>query len=88
MRLTDWLTAQGWAERRDDSVDARAWGQHLTAAGRHNLTQLDLALGALDQALLLALVEHGTALKADLMCLAGAATRVAQVHPKTNRKQR
>jgi hypothetical protein len=34
LRLTDWLTAQGYAERRDAPGDARAWGLHLTAAGK------------------------------------------------------
>ena len=88
LRLTDWLTAQGWAERRDDPADARAWGLYLTGAGRRNLSKLELAVRAHDEALLLALAERGDTLKADLTRLADVATAAAQVLPLNNRRQR
>ena len=87
LRLTDWLTAQGWAERRDDPADARSWGLHLTASGRRSLNKLEQAVRAHDQALLLALNERGAGLKADLERLAWVATAAAQPLPKTNRRQ-
>lgn len=74
LRLTDWLTAQGWAERRDAPDDARAWGLYLTAAGRRRLTKLDAAVAEHDRQLLAALGEHGPALKAGLERLASVAT--------------
>ncbi len=89
LRLTDWLTAQGWAERRDDPVDARSWGLHLTAAGRRSLKQLEQAVRAHDQTLLAALNERGPALKADLERLAYLATAAAvQASSQTNRRQK
>ena len=89
LRLTDWLTAQGWAERRDDPADARSWGLHLTATGRRSLKQLERAVRAHDQALLLALNERGAGLKADLERLAWVATAAAQPLPEINpRRQR
>jgi len=74
LRLTDWLTAQGWAERRDAPDDARAWGLYLTPAGRRRLAKLDAAVAEHDRQLLAALGEHGTALKAGLERLAWVAT--------------
>ncbi|MDN3919592.1 MarR family winged helix-turn-helix transcriptional regulator [Roseateles violae] len=74
LRLTDWLTEQGWVERRDDPADARSWGLHLTAAGRRALSKLEQAVRAHDQALLLGLGERGAGLKTDLERLAWVAT--------------
>ncbi|MFG6460246.1 MarR family winged helix-turn-helix transcriptional regulator [Roseateles sp. DXS20W] len=74
LRLTDWLTAQGWAERRDAPGDARAWGLHLTAAGKRRLAKLEAAVAAHDRALLAGLGEQGPALKAALDRLAWVAT--------------
>jgi DNA-binding MarR family transcriptional regulator len=91
LRLTDWLTAQGWAERRDDPADARSWGLHLTATGRRMLGKLEQAVRAHDQALLLALNERGGGLKSDLERLAWVATAASQPVPSpaknTNRRQ-
>jgi DNA-binding MarR family transcriptional regulator len=81
LRLTDWLTAQGWAERRDDPADARRWGLHLTAAGRRMLATLEQAVRAHDQALLVALNERGAGLKSDLERLAWVATAAVQPLP-------
>ena len=88
LRLTDWLTAQGWAERRDDPVDARSWGLHLTAAGRRMLARLEALVRAHDQALLQALDDRGAGLKADLERLAWVATAAAQPVPTTNTHRR
>lgn len=89
LRLTDWLTAQAWAERRDDPQDARSWGLHLTAAGKRMLSKLEQAVRTHDAALLAGLGERGAALKADLERLALVATAAAQTEPKnTNRRQR
>src|SRR6478609_8570430 len=74
LRLTDWLTGQGWAERRDDPADARSWGLHLTAVGRRVLNKLEQAVRAHDRALLQGLGERGAALKTDLERLAWVAT--------------
>ncbi|RZL36942.1 MAG: MarR family transcriptional regulator [Rubrivivax sp.] len=74
LRLTDWLTAQGWAERRDAPEDARAWGLFLTAAGKRRLVKLEAAVAEHDRQLLAALGEHGAALKAGLERLAWVAT--------------
>jgi len=81
LRLTDWLTEQGWAERRDDPGDARSWGLHLTAHGRRTLAKLEQLVRAHDQALLQGLGERGSALKADLERLAWVATAAAQPIP-------
>ncbi len=92
LRLTDWLTAQGWAERRDDPADARSWGLHLTAIGRRMLGKLEQVVRAHDQALLLALGERGAGLKSDLERLAWVATAAAQPVPgpakNINRRQK
>jgi len=94
LRLTDWLTAQGWAERREDLADARSWGLHLTATGRRTLNKLEQAVRAHDQALLQGLGEQGASLKAGLERLAWVATAAAQPLPgpqtkkDTNRRQR
>lgn len=74
LRLTDWLTAQGWAERRDAPGDARTWGLHLTPAGKRRLVKLEAAVAAHDRALLAALGDTGPAIKAGLERLAWAAT--------------
>jgi len=74
LRLTDWLTAQGWAERRDAPDDARAWGLYLTPAGKRRLARLEATVTAHDRALLAALGEQGPALKAALDRLAWVAT--------------
>lgn len=74
LRLTDWLTDQGWAERRDAADDARAWGLHLTPLGRRRLVKLEAAVAAHDSALLAALGEQAPALKAGLERLAWVAT--------------
>jgi len=73
LRLTDWLTAQGWAERRDAPDDARAWGLHLTPAGKRLLAKLEAAVAEHDRALTEALGDQGPALKAGLERLARAA---------------
>ncbi len=86
LRLTDWLTAQGWAERRDAPDDARAWGLHLTPAGKRRLVTLEAAVAAHDRALLAALGEQGAPLKAALDRLAWAAT--AQSTAPDNKRQR
>lgn len=74
LRLTDWLTAKGWAERRDTPGDARAWGLHLTSAGRRRLAQLQQAVAEHDRTLAAALGDQGAALKAGLERLAWVAT--------------
>ena len=73
LRLTDWLTAQGWAERRDTPDDARAWGLHLTAPGKRRLAKLEAAVAEHDRVLTQALGDQGPALKAGLDRLARAA---------------
>jgi DNA-binding MarR family transcriptional regulator len=40
MLLTDWLEAQGLAERRHRPDDGRAWGLYLTAKGLRQIEQL------------------------------------------------
>jgi DNA-binding MarR family transcriptional regulator len=40
MLLTDWLEAQGLAERRHRPDDGRAWGLYLTAKGQRLIEQL------------------------------------------------
>lgn len=74
LRLTDWLTAQGYAERRDAPEDARAWGLYLTPAGKRLLAKLEDAVAAHDRGLLAALGEQGPAIKAGLERLAWVAT--------------
>ena len=82
LRLTDWLTAQGWVERRDDPQDARRWGLHLTTAGRRRLARLQAAVLAHDRGLQQGLgVGVGARLKADLERLAWVATAAAQPLP-------
>jgi len=87
LRLTDWLTAQGWVERRDDPADARSWGLHLTAAGRRRLARLQQAVLAHDRALLQGMGERGAALKTDLERLAWVATAAAQPLPGAARRK-
>lgn len=82
LRLTDWLTQRGWVERREDSHDARRWGLHLTAAGRRQLSRLQQAVLAHDQALLKALGDQGPALKSGLERLAWVATAAALPQPE------
>ncbi len=74
LRLTDWLTAQGYAERRDAPEDARAWGLYLTPAGKRLLAKLEGAVATHDRGLLAALGEQGPAIKAGLERLAWVAT--------------
>jgi DNA-binding MarR family transcriptional regulator len=90
LRLTDWFTAQGWAERRDDPSDARSWGLHLTAAGKRLLARLEALVLAHDHALVAALGERGPGLKTDLERLAWVATAQATVPVKasTHRRQK
>lgn len=88
LRLTDWLTAQGYVERRDAPDDARAWGLHLTRAGRRLLTQLEAAVAAHDRTLLAALGEQGAALKSGLERLAWVATAQATDVPHRHNKSR
>lgn len=73
LRLTDWLTARGWVERRDDASDARRWGLHLTATGRRQLARLEQQVMAHDQALMAALGAEGEYLKRTLEQLARVA---------------
>jgi DNA-binding MarR family transcriptional regulator len=88
LRLTDWLTANGWAERRDAPGDARAWGLHLTPAGRRRLVRLERAVAEHDRALTAALGEQGAALKAGLERLAWVATAQSTApDPKPRRPQ-
>jgi DNA-binding MarR family transcriptional regulator len=74
LRLTDWLTEQGWAERREAPGDARAWGLHLTRSGKRRLVKLEAAVAAHDRALVAALGEQGAGLQAALERLAWVAT--------------
>lgn len=88
LRLTDWLTAQGWAERRDAPGDARAWGLHLTAAGKRLLARLQAAVAEHDRALMAALGDQGPALKAGLERLAWVATAQTVPHHDNTRRQK
>jgi DNA-binding MarR family transcriptional regulator len=88
LRLTDWLTAQGWAERRDDPLDARSWGLHLTLVGRRVLSKLEQAVRAHDRALQQGMGERGATLKADLERLAWVATAAQTTTTSHNRRQR
>jgi DNA-binding MarR family transcriptional regulator len=88
LRLTDWLTAQGWAERRDAPDDARAWGLYLTPTGRRRLTKLEAAVAEHDRALLAALGDQGGALKAGLDRLAWVATAQSTDPQKNPRRQK
>lgn len=94
LRLTDWLTAQGWVERRDDPADARSWGLHLSATGRRRMARLERAVREHDAALQRGLGEQGAVLKAALERLAWVATAAAQPLPSnsspktTTRRQR
>lgn len=87
LRLTDWLTDKGWAERRDAPGDARAWGLHLTPAGKRRLARLEAAVAAHDRALLAALGDQGATLKASLERLAAAATAQSIAHDNNPRRQ-
>ena len=87
LRLTDWLTAQGYAERRDAPDDARAWGLHLTAAGKRLLAKLEAAVAAHDRKLFQALGDQGPALKAGLDRLAWVATQSALPDNKPRRQK-
>jgi DNA-binding MarR family transcriptional regulator len=87
LRLTDWLTAQGWVERRDDPQDARRWGLHLTPAGRRRLAPLQRAVLAHDRALQQGLgPADGAGLKTGLERLAWVATAAAQPLPLPDKK--
>ncbi|KQW51256.1 hypothetical protein ASD88_00980 [Pelomonas sp. Root662] len=88
LRLTDWLTVQGWAERHDAPGDARAWGLHLTATGKRRLAKLEAAVAEHDRALLAALGEHGPALKAGLDRLAWVATAQSTTPQNKPRRQK
>ncbi|WP_235531798.1 MULTISPECIES: MarR family winged helix-turn-helix transcriptional regulator [unclassified Roseateles] len=74
LRLTDWLNAQGWVERRDAPDDARSWGLHLTPAGKRLLAKLEAAVAEHDRALVRALGDQGPALQTALERLARVAT--------------
>ncbi len=87
LRLTDWLTVQGWAERRDAPDDARAWGLHLPAAGKRRLAKLEATVAAHDRALLAGLGEQGPALKAALDRLAWVATAQSTTSQNKPRRQ-
>lgn len=88
LRLTDWLTAQGYVERRDAPDDARAWGLHLTAAGKRRLARLEAAVAEHDRALLAALGAQGAALKAGLERLAWVATAQSTAPDNKPRRQK
>ncbi|MDR7270082.1 DNA-binding MarR family transcriptional regulator [Pelomonas saccharophila] len=88
LRLTDWLTAQGWAERRDAPDDARAWGLYLTPNGKRRLVKLEAAVAAHDRALLAALGDSGAALKAGLERLAWVATAQSTAPDNQPRRQK
>jgi len=88
LRLTDWLTAQGWAERRDALDDARAWGLYLTTAGKRRLVKLEAAVAAHDRALVAALGEQGATLKAGLERLAWVATAQSTAPDNKPRRQK
>lgn len=49
MLLTDWLEAQGLAERRHRPDDARAWGLYLTAKGQRLTNDLRRRVRAHDR---------------------------------------
>lgn len=49
MLLTDWLEAQGLAERRHRADDGRAWGLYLTAAGQRLIERLRRRVRAHDR---------------------------------------
>jgi DNA-binding MarR family transcriptional regulator len=88
LRLTDWLTAQGWAERRDAPDDARAWGLYLTPAGKRRLARLEATVAEHDRALIAALGEQGAALKAGLDRLAWVATAQSTAPDNKPRRQK
>ena len=88
LRLTDWLTANGWAERRDAPGDARVWGLHLTPAGKRRLARLEAAVVEHDRALIAALGEQGAGLKAGLERLAWAATAQSTAPRDNTRRQK
>ena len=48
MLLTDWLEAQGLAERRHRPDDGRAWGLYLTAKGQRLIERLRRRVRAYD----------------------------------------
>jgi len=73
LRLTDWLTAQGYVERRDAPDDARVWGLYLTQTGKKLLVKLEAAVAKHDRALIDALGEQGPTLKTALEHLARVA---------------
>ncbi|OWQ84735.1 hypothetical protein CDN99_23675 [Roseateles aquatilis] len=77
LRLTDWLTDRGWAERRDDAEDARRWGLHLTATGKRKLALLERRVRDHDQGLMRGMGDHAARLKADLERLATVAAAAA-----------
>ncbi|TDP71490.1 MarR family winged helix-turn-helix transcriptional regulator [Roseateles toxinivorans] len=70
LRLTNWLAQRGWVERRDDPVDARSWGLHLTASGLAQVKALTAVVRAHDAALSQALGKQATGLKQTLEHLA------------------
>lgn len=77
LRLTNWLAERGWVERRDDPLDARSWGLHLTASGRVQVEALSAAVRAHDAALSQALGRQATGLKQCLEQLALLANAAA-----------
>lgn len=85
LRLTDWLTEQGWVERRDDPQDARSWGLHLTATGRRRLARIEQAVRAHDRGLIEAMGAGASSLKTDLERLAWVATAAAQPLPSIDK---
>jgi len=79
LRLTNWLADRGWVERRDDPVDARSWGLHLTAGGLAQVEALTAAVRAHDAALTEALGRQATGLKQALEHLALLANTSAAI---------
>lgn len=87
LRLADWMGERGWAERHADPSDARAWGLHLTPAGRERLARLTRAVKQHDAALVRALGAGGSALKTELERLARIATDAALAEAPTTRRR-
>ncbi|MBT9459124.1 MAG: MarR family transcriptional regulator [Burkholderiaceae bacterium] len=79
LRLTNWLAERGWVERRDDPLDARSWGLHLTTSGLAQVEALTAAVRAHDAALSQALGKQATGLKQTLEQLALLANASAAI---------
>ena len=65
MMLTDWMEAQGLAERRRRPNDGRSWGVHLTPRGEKTLAAMKRSVLAEDRkrARVLSVAERGTLLR-------------------------